>query len=75
MRRGAAKGTLPFDLSVSDPKERIQAYLDIYQDPDYVVRLTKINSFNSVPDSQYAAGFRGDNNAVYASCFGEENPY
>lgn len=48
MHRGAAKGSLPFDLSISDPKERIQAYLDIYQDPDYVVRLTMYQRIQAI---------------------------
>jgi hypothetical protein len=42
MPPGAAKGTLPFDLTVSDPLSRVQAYIEKYQDdPQYAVGLTR----------------------------------
>ncbi len=43
MPPGAAKGTLPFDVTVSDPLKRIQLYIETYKDdPQYAVRLLNV---------------------------------
>ena len=35
---GPATGSLPFDITVKDPKQRVQAYLDRYRaDKEYAV--------------------------------------